>query len=135
MVYQGQLLTTKSKIAEEVRNLTQEWVLNKPFISINDRSYQLNSYCSVIIDKVGESVCDVISSTEPTLKSDKNSYTGFTIREISFIVVMALLVLVIVAFAVCATAYFIKRKSKMRRLKLKYVCVINCMLDLNCPLL
>ena len=119
MVYQGQLLTTDGKTAEDVRNLTQEWVLNKPFIRVSDQSYQLNAYCSVIIDKVGESVCDAISPTEPTLKSEKNTYTGFTIRETSFIVVMILLVLGIVAFAVCATAYFIKRKSKMRRLKLK----------------
>ena len=119
VVYQGQLLTTDGKTAEDVRNLTQEWVLNKPFISVSDQSYQLNAYCSVIIDKVGESVCDAISPTEPTLKSEKNAYTGFTVREISFIVVMVFLILVIVAFAVCATAYFIKRKSKMRRLKLR----------------
>lgn len=131
VVYQGQLLTTGSKTAEEVRNLTQEWVLNEPFIGVNDQLYQLNPYCSVIVDKVGENACDAISPTEPTLKSDEKSYAGFTIREISFIVVMALLVLVIVVLAVCATAYFIKRKSRMRQLKLRYVCVINCLLDLN----
>ena len=121
VVYQGQLLTADSKTAEEVRNLTQEWVLNKPFISVSDKTYQLIPYCSVNIDKVGESMCDAISPTEPTLKSNKISSAGFTIREISFIVVMGLLVLVIVAFAVSATACFIRRRSKMRRLKLRYV--------------
>ena len=121
VVYQGQLLTTDGKTAEEIRNLTQEWVLNKPFIGVSDQTYQLNPYCSVAIDKVGESVCDAISPTELTLKSNKLSGTGFTIREISFIVMMALLALTVVAFAVSATAYFIRRRSKMGRLKLRYV--------------
>ena len=121
MVYQGQLLTTDGKAAEEIRNLTQKWVLDKPFISVSDQTYQLNPYCSVIIDKVGENVCDALSPTESTLKSDKISGTDFTIREISFIVVMALLVVVIIAFAVGATAYCIRRKSKMRRFMIRYV--------------
>ena len=121
VVYQGQLLTTDDKTAEEIRNLTQEWVLNKPFISVSNQTYQLNAYCSVTIDKVGKSVCNTISSTEPTLKSNELSGThGYTIREESFIIVVALLVLIIVAFAVSATAYFIRRRSKMRRLKLRY---------------
>jgi hypothetical protein len=121
VVYQGQLLTTDSNAAEEIRNLTQEWVLDKSFISVSDQTYQLNPYCSVAIDKIGENVCDAISPTEPTLKSDKISGTGFTIREISFIVVMALLVVVIVAFTVSATAYFIKRRSRIRTFEIRYV--------------
>ena len=121
VVYQGQLLTTDGKAAEEIRNLTHEWVLDKPFISVSDQMYQLNPYCSVIIDKVGENVCDALSPTESTLKSDKISGTDFTIREISFIVVMALLVVVIIAFAVCVTAYFIRRRSlKTHRFKIRY---------------
>ena len=118
VVYQGQLLTTDGKSAEGIRNVTQEWVLNKPFISVNEQTYQLNPYCSVTINKVGENECDAISPTEPPLKSDKISDTGFSIREIAFIVVMALLALVIVVFAVCATACCIRR-SKMRRVKLR----------------
>ena len=122
VVYQGQLLTTDGKAAEEIRNLTQEWVLDKPSnISVSDQTYQLNPYCSVIIDKVGENVCDALSPTESTLRSDKISGTDFTIREISFIVVMVLLVVVIIAFAVGATAYFIRRRSKTRRFKMRYV--------------
>ena len=121
VVYQGKLLTTDGKAAEEIRNLTQEWVLNKPFVSVSDQTYQLNPYCSVIIDKVGENVCDALSPTESTLKSDKISGTDYTIREISFIVVMGLLVVVIVAFAVGITAYFIMKRSKMHRFKIRYV--------------
>ena len=127
VVYQGQLLTTDGKSAEGIRNLTQEWVLNKPFITVNDQTYQLNPYCSVTIDKVGENVCNAISPTEPPLKSDKISDTDFSIREIAFIVVMALLALVVVVFIVCATACCIMRRSKMDQFRLRYIIITPIM--------
>ena len=124
VIYQGQLLTTDGKTAEGIRNLTQEWVLNKPLISISNQTYQLNPYCSVVVNKIGVTVCDAIFPTEPNLKSENISDADFSAREIVFIVVMALLALVIIVLTVCAIAYFIMRRSKIRQLKLRYVALM-----------
>ena len=64
VIYQAQLLITDGKTAEEIRNITQKWVLTKPFITISGKSYQLDPYCSVVIKEFGDITCDAVSPTQ-----------------------------------------------------------------------
>lgn len=119
ITYQALLLTTDGKTAEEVRNLTQEWVLTEPAVNIQDKMYQLDSYCSVVIDEIGVIACDPISPTKPA--SDNSATTvDYTGREVAFIFIMALLLLIIVGIAVTITTYFIMKRRKLHILKPRY---------------
>ena len=100
VIFQSHFLTTDLKTPEEIRNLTQQWVLTKPLVRINNKMYQFDPYCSVAVEELGETTCDAISPTEA--ETDEVALR-FTLLEIASIAIMAvLLVVVIVAFAVIA---------------------------------
>ena len=94
VIYQGQLVTTEGKSAEEIRNLTQEWVLTKPFVKIDNKLYQLDSYCSVAVDseELGEIICDAIAPTE-SKAADVSS--TLTVLELASVIIMAILLIVV----------------------------------------
>ena len=117
IIYQALLLTTDNKTAEEIRNFTQEWVLMKPAINIQDSMYQLDSYCSVVTDELGVITCDAISPTTNPVSSTIAAIADYTGLEVGFIAIMALLALIIVGVAVSVTTYFIMKKRKAHTLK------------------
>lgn len=63
LVYHGRLLATDGISVEEMRNLTQIWVLEKPVIKVGNHNLQVDSLCSVILSKVGDPYCEVIGLT------------------------------------------------------------------------
>ena len=97
VIYQGQLLTTEDNSAEEIRNLTQEWVLTKPIIMIQNKSYQLDSYCSVAVEELGDITCDAIAPTEATASDGSSSLT-----TLEFISVIIMAILVVVVLTTCS---------------------------------
>ena len=92
VIYQGQLLTTEGNSAEEIRNLTQEWVLTRPIIRIENKPHQLDSYCSVVVEKLGEIMCDAIAPTETDTIDGSSS---LTLLELISVIIMAILVVVV----------------------------------------
>ena len=94
-IFQGLLLTPEGKTAKEIRNLTQEWAFSKPQVSIANTIYQLDPYCSVVVEELGETGCDAVS---PTASSETVTSTPrFTVLEIVSVAVMVFLFLVVVA--------------------------------------
>jgi hypothetical protein len=63
IIYQARFLTTDEKTVEEIRNITQKWVLTKPFITIDGQRHQLDPFCSVVIREIGDLSCDPTVST------------------------------------------------------------------------
>ena len=115
VIFQGEFVTTDSKTAEEVRNLTQDWVLNKPLVGIGNAMYQLNPYCSVVVDELGEMSCSALSPTEPE-PSTTSEPPRFTLLEITSVAVMALLFIVVVA-SILVICCLIVRNHKLRYFK------------------
>ena len=115
-IFQGELVTTDSKTADEIRNLTQDWVLKKPLVGIGNTMYQLNPYCSVVVDELGETSCDAISPTEPEPSTTSES-PHFTLLEITSVAVMGFLFIVVVA-SILVICCLIIRMHKLRYLKI-----------------
>ena len=62
VIYQAKLLSTDGKTALEIRNITQLWVLTKPIITIEEKFYQLDPFCSVVVKELGVTSCETASS-------------------------------------------------------------------------
>ena len=102
------LLKIEGHSAEEIRNTTQQWVLTKPIVSILGKSYQLDPYCSVVVHKIGDISCDVISP--PQLEPDSNSDAGSGTN--AGIVAGILLLVVIMGTIIIIISIVIWRRSK-----------------------
>ena len=124
-IYQALFLTTDGMTAEHIRNLTQEWVLTKPTITISSKTYQLDNFCSVVIDELGVITCDaIVQPTDPTFSKSATS-VDYTALEEAFFAIMVLLVLVIIGIAVCVTTYFIMKRARVHILKQRYSIIAN----------
>lgn len=88
-------MATEGRSAKEIRNLTQEWVLQKPVIKIGNKSYQVDATCSVILNSFEDPDCDVIESTTATRLPVSVSMGLFL--TLIFIIMIALTVIVLVS--------------------------------------
>ena len=112
IIYQAQLLTTEGKTAEEIRNITQKWVLTKPFITINGLRHQLDPYCSVVIERIGDLSCD------PTvLMSSVKSGTGGRLVGYSIGTVLVLSTVVGILIVAIISVFYKVNKYKSKKVK------------------
>ena len=126
IIYQAQLLTTDGKTADEIRNVTQKWVLTKPFItSSSNEHHQLDPYCSVVIQEIGDISCDPIvptllpSAVKPGIDSVAYSIGG-----------MLLLLSAIGGMIIVAVILYKIKKARgsysMRYAKCQTMTIMNC---------
>ena len=108
VIYQAKLLSTDGKTALEIRNITQLWVLSKPIVTIEEKFYQLDPFCSVVVKELGVTSCDSVSSTESL--SELQSFTTIELASVIGTGVMLLLVIVLIVALVCCCVC--KKKSK-----------------------
>ena len=99
VIYQAQLLSTAGITAQEIRNITQQWVLSRPTIMIADLSYQVDPGCSVVVQELGETLC----SSVPIV--------------VSVVIVVSVLLLLFVGLITAFLCYLHKKKSKSLSLK------------------
>ena len=98
VIYQAQLLPTDNKTAFEIRNTTQLWILSKPVLVIEQRPYQVDPYCSVVVKELGTTTCDTteaLSTSRPAVS---------TIELVSVIgtgVMLILVITLIIILVVC----------------------------------
>lgn len=102
IIYQALLLTTDGKAAEQIRTLLQEWVLTKPFITVDEVHHQLNPYCSVVIDEIGDLSCDPIVPTLPP------SGVGRSMGYVAAVVIL-LLSVTIATVGIIVSCYALKK--------------------------
>ena len=89
IVYQARLLTTDGKTAEEIRKLTQKWVLTKPFVTISGKRYLLDPYCSVVIQEIGNLTCDpTILNVQSSSVRASGNLVGYSVGIVLFLSVM-----------------------------------------------
>ena len=112
IIYQAQLLTTDGKTAEEIRNITQNWVLTKPIVTISGQRHQLDPYCSVVIREIGDLSCD---PTVPT-SGVKSGTRGYLVGYSAGIVLVLSAVVGIIIVAMIITFYAVK-KYRSKKLK------------------
>ena len=92
-------------------------MLTKPIVTISNKMYQLDPYCSVVVEELGDRMCDAISPTES--EPEDTSY-GFTTLEVASVVIMAVLVMFILTACVIITVYCIVKRSRVRgKIKLR----------------
>ena len=109
-VYQAKLLPSDTKTALEIRNMTQQWILTKPIIAINERFYQVDPYCSIIVKELGMSSCDSVPSTEALLP-EQNASFGKDIIELVGVIVAGILLVVVITMAVILVLCCVCRKK------------------------
>ena len=113
IIYQARLLTTDGKTAEEIRNLTQEWVLTKPFVTISDQHHQLDPYCSVVIQEIGDLSCD--PTTPTVLPSSVKSRTSGHFVGYSAGIILILSVVVVILIVAILLAFYTVRKHRLKK--------------------
>ena len=105
VVYQAKFLPSYSRMALEICNTTHLWILTKPIIAIDEQFYQVDPYCSMIVNELGSTSHGSSPSTEATL------FLGMSVIELASITgvgTMLVLVIVLVIFLVSYCVY--KRK-------------------------
>ena len=108
VIYQARLLSMTDQItALELRNFTQFWVLSKPMLMIEGKYYQLDSSCSVVVNKFRTTSCDIPPSTEPVPeKFNVPNYTLGTAIGLGIVLLLIIIVMIIVVI------YFVRKRSK-----------------------
>ena len=111
-LYQAKLLPSDTKSALEIRNMTQQWILTKPIIAINEQFYRVDPYCSVIVKELGMSSCDSVPSTEAlSLLPEQNASFGKDIIELVGVIVAGILLVVVITMAVILVLCCVCRKK------------------------
>ena len=119
IVYQAQLLTTDGKTAEEIRNLTQKWVLTKPFVTISGKGHQLDPYCSVVIQEIGDLTCDptTLNVQSSSVRSSKGggNLVGYSVGIVLFLLVMVGTISVVMILTFYAVKKYRLKKARDER--------------------
>ena len=112
IIYQAQFLTTDGKTVEEIRNITQKWVHTKPIVTISGQHHQLDPYCSVVIQEIGDLSCDPTVSTSGVKSGTGGHLVGYSIGIL--LVLSAVVGIIIVTMII--TFYTVK-KYRLKKLK------------------
>ena len=112
IIYQAQLIPTDNKTALEVRNITQQWVLSGPTITINGVSYKVDPSCSTVVNELGVFSChnSAVSESQP----NRNNHLPVITVSVSLAGVMLIVCIgSVIFFIVC---YLHGRKTKSHSL-------------------
>ena len=111
LVYQGRILATDGTSAEEIRNLTQIWVLKSPVVKIGATDLQVDPSCPVTLISIGDPYCDMDDSAVSTNEGQNSQLSKSAgVGIISTIIV--LLVMVFATLSVIVLYWFVCRKHK-----------------------
>ena len=105
LVYQGHLLAADGISAEEIRNLTQIWVLGTPVVKLASTNLQVDSSCSVILTGVGDPYCDSDDSVTFTSKKEGTFPVSAGVGVISTTVVLVVVFIILVVVVTCWFGY------------------------------
>ena len=109
VVYQAQFTSTDDKTAIEIRNVTQQWVLSRPIIMINNLSYQIDPNCSTVVNKLGVTSCNVVSDTQ----HDNNQLAAISVS----VILEGVMLLICIGSIIFSLYYFYRRKMKSHNLR------------------
>ena len=112
VVYQAKFLPSITETALEIRNTTQLWILTRPLITIDEKFYRVDPYCSIIIKELGMTSCDLNPSTEALLPDQNSSFGKDVVELVAVIVAGVLLVAVIILIVCLVLCCACRRKSK-----------------------
>ena len=110
VVYQAQFTSTDDKTALEIHNITQQWVLSRPTIMINNLSYQIDPNCSTVVNKLGVTSCNIIVSDA---QHDDNQLAVISVS----VILEGLMLLVCIGSIIISLYYLHRRKSKNHNLR------------------
>ena len=127
--YQAQFLKTDRITSEKVRNLTQEWVLSRPLISLNGAHYQVDPSCSVVVETLGSISCDALFlPTTGSPEPDSATYTPYAPSpfELASIIGVGVIIVLLTIVVICLVTFFVvRRRSRNYKLKIRYTCIIH----------
>jgi predicted thioredoxin/glutaredoxin len=107
VIYQAQLLSIVDKTAQEIRNITEQWVLSQPSIIIDGVSYQVDPSCSTEVKELGETSCNSASESDPADEESTN-----VVIVVSVVSVVMVLLLIIAGLITASLCYLHKKKSE-----------------------
>ena len=103
IIFQAILPPNDGKTSEMIRLIIQQWVLQKPVITVAGKSYQLDANCSVVIKEIGDTSCNKLTQLAPS--------TNLDILLLSYSIGGGGSVLISVMLLVLTVACCIKRKK------------------------
>ena len=109
VIYQAQLLSITGKTAQEIHNVTEQWVLSQPSIVIDGVSYQVDPTCSTEVKELGVTSCNSAS------ESDEGSAFNVTV-VVSVIIAVVVLLMILSGLIIASLYYLHKRNSKSKDL-------------------
>ena len=112
VVYQAHFISTDSKAALEIRNITQQWVLSGSAIVINGLSYKVDPNCSIVVNELGVTSCSVMSESQ----ANSNNNQLPTVISVS-VTLGGMMLLICVGLVVFSLYMYYKRKSKNHNLR------------------
>ena len=115
VVYQAKFLPSVAKTALEIRNTTQLWILTKPIIAIDEKLYQVDPSCSVVVQQLGMTSCDSNPSTEARLPDQNPSFGKSVVELVAVIGAGVLLAVVIMLTIILILCCICRRNSKKKR--------------------
>ena len=95
---------TDDKTALELRNFTQRWVLSKPVVTIEGKSYQVDSSCSVVVNELGKTSCDILPASTDALPAQldlPNYVIGTAAAAGAILMLIISVVTIVVICTVC----------------------------------
>ena len=111
VIYQAQLLSITSKTAQEIHNITEQWVLSQPSIVIDGVSYQVDPSCSTEVKELGVTSCNSAS------ESDIIEGSAINIAIVVSVIIVVMVLLLILSGLIIASLYYLhKRNSKSKNL-------------------
>ena len=107
VIYQAVLLSTDDKTAFEIRNNTQQWILSKPVLMIEQQYYEVDPYCSVVVNELGTTTCDAPQALSKSSSAVSPIELGSTVGA----GVMLILIITLIFILLCCCCRN-KKKSK-----------------------
>ena len=109
VIYQAQFISTDSKTALEIHNITQQWVLSRPMIIIDNLFYQVDPNCSAVVNKLGVTSYNTVSESQPN-----NQLPAISVS----VVLAGMMLLFCIGLIIFFSLYYLhKRKLKSHNLR------------------
>ena len=99
-IYQAQLTSTDDKTALEVHNITQQWVLSGPTVTVYSISFKADPNCSIVVNEVGVTSCHSESQPNNQLPAIATSVT-----------LVGVVLIVSIGSVIFFTLYYLRRRK------------------------
>ena len=112
LIYQAEFLETSGKTLNQIRSLIREWVFSQPSISINNKPYELDSSCSVVVETPGISSCYALQPTTGSTLIPEATPRPPSPFELAAVVGVGVILLLVSIVVIGLVTFFVRRSRR-----------------------